>query len=160
MEKATYSVLEHLKLHLTGKTVIVGIGNALRCDDGIGSLLAARIKDKTPYAVYDAGMSPENYLGKIIKDQPDNIVIIDAVDFAGSPGELRELEGENLQTTNFFSTHNASLSLTINYLQSNLKVDIIVLMVQPKSVAFGDQLSPEITKTLQELEDWFCEAKR
>jgi hydrogenase 3 maturation protease len=148
-------MLDHLKLHLKGKVVIVGIGNTLKSDDGIGSLLAARIKDKVPYIVYDAGTSPENYLGKIIKDKPDNIVLIDAVDFGGAPGEFRELKGEELKTANLFSTHNASLSLVINYLQSNLKVDIIILIIQPKSLSFGDKLSPEISAALEKLENWF-----
>jgi len=149
-------ILEHLKEHLQGKVLILGIGNGLRNDDALGSLLASRLKDKLPFIVYDAGSSPENYLGKIIKDNPNNIIIIDAVDFGGNPGEFRVLESDDLKTVNLFSTHNASLSLTINYLQSHIKVDIIILIIQPKSIAFGDEISPEIAKTLQELEEWFC----
>ncbi len=149
--------LEHLKAHLKGRAVILGIGNALRSDDGIGSLLAGRIKDKIPYPVYDAGASPENYLGKIVKESPDNIIIIDAVDFGGKPGEFRVIEGQELQTTNLFSTHNASISMVINYLKSNLKADIIILMIQPKSVSFGDKLSLEVQGAINKLEDWFYE---
>ena len=92
--------LEHLKAHLKGKAVILGIGNTMRSDDAIGSLLAGRIKDKLPFPVYDAGVSPENYLGKIVKGSPDNIIIIDAVDFGGKPGEFNCIEGPELQTTN------------------------------------------------------------
>jgi hydrogenase 3 maturation protease len=149
-------MLEHLKSHLKGKVTILGIGNTLRSDDGVGSLLANRIKDKVPYIVYDAGPNPENYLGKIIKDGPDNIVIIDAVDFSGNPGEFKVLEGEDLKTVNLFSTHNASIELTINYLQSQIKVDIIILIIQPKTIAFGDKISPEVSETLTRLEEWFC----
>jgi len=153
-------MLDHLKSHLKGKVAILGIGNTLRSDDGIGSILASRIKDKVPYMVYDAGPSPENYLEKIIKDKPDNIVIIDAVDFGGEPGEAREVEGDDIKTVNLFSTHNASISLTINYLQNNLKVDIIILIIQPKTIIFGDNLSPEITETLNKLENWFYEREK
>lgn len=148
-------MLEHLKAHLTGKVVILGIGNTLRSDDGIGSLLASRLKDKLSFIVYDAGVSPENYLGKVDKDKPDNLVIIDAVDFGGKPGEFRAVDGEGIKTTNLFSTHNASLSMLINFLQSNSKMDIIVLIIQPKTIVFGDKLSPEITKTLVKLESFF-----
>ncbi|MBU1906426.1 MAG: hydrogenase 3 maturation endopeptidase HyCI [Candidatus Omnitrophica bacterium] len=148
-------MLEHLKAHLTGKVVILGIGNTLRSDDGIGSLLASRLKDKLSYIVYDAGVSPENYLGKVDKDKPDNLVIIDAVDFGGKPGEFRAVDGEGIKTTNLFSTHNASLSMLINFLQSNSKMDIIVLIIQPKTIAFGDKLSPEIRETLVKLESFF-----
>lgn len=151
-------MLEHLRLHLKDKVVILGIGNTLRSDDGVGSVLASRINQRVPYAVYDTGTNPENYLEKVIKERPDNIVIIDAADFGGRPGEFRTLETEDLKTANLYSTHNASLSLTINYLQSNLKANIITLIIQPKSVAFGDRLSQEVGSTLNKLETWFYES--
>lgn len=148
-------MLDHLKEHLKAKTVILGIGNTMRGDDGIGSLLAARIKGRLPYVVYDVGAHPENYLGKVIKEKPDTVVIMDAVDFGGKPGEFNILENVDLKTTNLFSTHNASISLTINYLQSNLRADIMILIIQPKSIAMGDKLSPEVAETLNKIENWF-----
>jgi len=151
-------MLADLRVRLKGKVVILGIGNTLRSDDGIGSILASRLKDKVSCLVYDAGQSPENYLGKVVSEKPDSVVIIDAVDFGGQPGEFRIIDAKSLKTANLFSTHNASILLTINYLQSNLKLDIIILIIQPKSIAFGDTLSPEIAKTLDKLEDYFCEA--
>lgn len=150
-------MLEHLAAHLKGKVVILGIGNRLRSDDAIGSILAGRLLGKVPYLVYDAGSAPENYLGKIIKDKPDNVIIIDAVDFGGKPGEFREAEGGSLKTVNLFSTHNSSISLTINYLKNDLKADIIVLFIQPKSIVFGDKMSAELSDTLDKLESWFFE---
>lgn len=149
--------LSHLKQHLKKKVVILGIGNILQSDDGVGSLLAARIKNKVPYIVYDAGANPENYLGKIIKDKPDNVVIVDAVDFSGTAGEVRVLDSEDIKTVNLYATHNASISLTINYLQNNLQTDIIVICIQPKKISFGEKLTPEIDKALQDLEGWFLE---
>ncbi len=149
--------LKHLKSRLNGKVVVLGMGNILRSDDGIGSILASRIKDKVPYIVYDGGNIPENYLGKIVKEKPDNIVIIDAVDFDSQPGDFRVLESQDIKTTNLFFTHNASLSLVINYLQTNLEVNIITLIIQPKSIALEDKLSVEVNETLRKLESWFYE---
>lgn len=149
-------MLEHLKAHLNGKVAILGVGNILRSDDGIGSILANRIKDKVPFMVFEGGISPENYLEKIIKAKPDTIVIIDAVDFGGLPGEFKILEAKDIKTINLFSTHNVSITLLINYLQNNLKVDIIILIIQPKSTVLGDKLSPEVAASLSKLEDWFC----
>jgi hypothetical protein len=48
----------------------------------------------------------------------------------------------------------------INYLQNNLKVDIIILIIHPKSIVFGDNLSPEVTKTLNKLGNWFYETAK
>ena len=149
--------LEHLKAHLQGNVVILGIGSSLRNDDAAGSLLVSRIKDKMPFKAYDAGPAPENYLGKIIKDKPETVGMIDAVDFGGLPGEFRVLEGDQFQTVNLFSTHNASLSLAINYLKNNLSADIIILAIQPKDISFGDTISPEVNKTIENLEGWFYE---
>jgi hydrogenase 3 maturation protease len=146
---------EHLKAHLKGKVVVLGIGNTLHSDDAIGSLLAARLKGKTPFIVYDCGANPENYLGRVVRDKPDNIVIVDAADFGGRPGQVRFLEPAELRPANLFSTHNASLGLGINYLQEQTKADIIVLLIQPKSVAFGDKISPEASQALEDLEKCF-----
>lgn len=153
-------MLEHLKLHLLGRVVILGIGNTLQSDDGIGSLLANRLRGKAPYLVYDAGSSPENYLGKIIKDKPETILIIDAADFGAKPGEFCVLESVDIKTTNLFSTHNASINLTIDYLQKSLKVDIMILLIQPKNLAFGDTLSPQVDATLNKLENFFLGLKQ
>ncbi len=150
-------MLNHLKSHLKGKVVILGIGNTLRSDDGAGSILAARIKDRVPYIVYDAGSSPENYLGKIVKDRPDTVVIIDAADFKARPGEFNVIEAGDFATVNLFSTHNTSIALTINYLQNNFKADIIILVIQPKTIMFSDNLSQEIGQTVDRLVDWFYE---
>ena len=145
---------------LKGKVVIIGMGNSLRGDDGVGSILASRIKNKVGFDVFDVGISPENYLEKIIQAKPDTIVIIDAADFSGLPGEFKVLKAQDIKTCNFFATHNASISLTINYLQNNLKVDIMALLIQPKTIIFGEILSPEVTGAISRLEDWFYEASK
>ena len=151
---------EDFKSRLKGKVVILGIGNTLRSDDGAGSVLTSRIKGKTPFVVFDAQESPENYLEKIIQEKPDTVVIIDAVDFGGKPGEFKFLQAQDIKTVNLFATHNASISLTINYLQNNLKADIIILIIQPKNINFGDKLSREVADTLDELEAWFSRLTR
>ena len=148
-------LFKHLKSRLKGKVIILGMGNTLRSDDGAGPILASRIKNKVPFLVWEAGASPENYLGKIIQEKPDTVLIIDAVDFGGLPGEFKILEADQLRTVNLFSTHNASISLLTNYLQSNLKMDIIILIIQPKSITLGDRLSPEVDKSINILEGLF-----
>lgn len=148
-------MLEAIQTRLKGKVVILGIGNTLRADDAAGSLLARRLKDRLPFSVIDAGVSPENYLEKITQHKPDTLVIIDAVDFGGAPGEFKVLKADEIKTANLFTTHNASLALTINYLQNNLKVDIIILIIQPKSLKLSETLSPEVAEALNRLEGWF-----
>lgn len=152
--------LDTLQLKLKGKVVVLGIGNALKSDDGAGSILAGRLIGKIPFIVYDASASPENYLGKIIRDQPQTIVLVDAADMGGKAGEFRVLDGQEVKTSNLFSTHNSSVALTIGYLQEHCKAGIVALLIQPKTIAFGDTLSAEVEKTLEVLEQWFLEAAK
>lgn len=147
-------MLEDLKSYLQGKVIILGIGNTLRSDDAAGAILASRIKDSVPFLVWDGGLTPENYLNRIVKEKPDTLVIIDTADFGGKAGEFRILEAQEIQTANLFATHNASLSLLINYLQSNIKTNIIVLIIQPKIFALGDTLSPKVLAAPNSLEDF------
>lgn len=148
-------MLNHLKSHLKGKVVILGIGNTLHGDDGAGSILAQRLKDKVPFIVWDAGTVPENFLEKIVREKPDNIVIVDAADFGGAAGEFRVLDAEEVKTTNLFSTHNGSISLLITYLEESLKSEMLVLAIQPKTIALADDLSQEVESTIDKLEGWF-----
>lgn len=150
-------MLDILRSRLKGKVIVLGIGNTLRSDDGCGSIIANRIKGRVAFTVFDAGTTPENYLDKIIREKPDTVVIIDAVDFGGSAGEFKILDDKQIQTANLFSTHNASISMAINYLKNSLPVDIIILIIQPKNINFGDRLSPELSSALEKLESLFIE---
>ncbi|MDD5166024.1 MAG: hydrogenase maturation protease, partial [Candidatus Omnitrophica bacterium] len=136
----------------------LGTGNTMSSDDGAGSILAARLKDKVSPEVIDAGAAPENYLEKVIQKKPDTVIIFDAADFGGKPGELKILEAQGLKTANLFSTHNASISLVTNYLQSNLALDIIILIIQPKSITFGDKLTKEVADSVDKIESFFLHA--
>ena len=148
-------MFEDIHARLKGKVVIMGIGNCLRSDDAAGSLLAQRIKEKVPFVVFDAGVAPENFLEKIVKERPDTVMIIDAVDFKGKPGESRLFDAQDLKTANLFSTHNSSITLLFNYLHYNLEVDIIALFIQPKTIVFGDTVSREVEETLVQWENLF-----
>jgi hydrogenase 3 maturation protease len=148
---------EHLRSHLKGRVVLLAVGNTLRSDDGAGPALAQRIKDKVCFQVFDVGTSPENYFGKVIKEAPDNLIIVDAADLGRKPGAWAIIEGNSLQTANLFTTHNASISLVRDYLQTNLRADIIFLAIQPKTTAFGENLSPEVSRSLDELERCLCQ---
>jgi hydrogenase 3 maturation protease len=147
--------LETLSQRLIGTVVIVGMGNTLRSDDGVGSLLASALGGSVSYIVYEVGVSLENYLGKIVKDKPDSIVLVDAARIGRAPGECGIFELSQVETASFFTTHNASLSMALRYLQKNLKADIILLLIQPQTTAFGDTLSPEVSQVLRRLREWF-----
>ena len=151
-------ILDELKLKLKGKVLLLGMGNPLKSDDGLGTVLCARLRGRLKAEVFAAGVVPENYLSKIVRLKPDTILIIDAADFAGVPGEIRLFSPMQIQSLNFFSTHNMSPSLMINYLQDSTQAQIVFLAIQPKYIGFGESLSSEIGRSFLKLEDFFLES--
>ena len=151
---------QQIKPFLNSGSLIVGLGNILRSDDAVGVILARHLKKKTNFSIFDVETTFENYLEKIIQKKPKTLIIIDAIDFGGKPGEVKLFDPEELNTLNLGFTHNPSLNLGINYLQNKLKINIIILAIQPKSVAFKRGLSREIKKTVDLLENLFILCQR
>ena len=135
------------------KIVIVGIGNLLRGDDGVGLVVTTRLKEhlrnKPDVKIYSVGESPENYLDKITADQPDIIYLIDAGGFGGKPGEFRLFSNPQPKTQGF-STHSTSLSLVINFLTLQTAAQVYLLAIQPEKIGMGETLSPAVTKGMEE----------
>ena len=144
-----------IKEYLKGRTAIVGIGNVLKGDNQIGSLLISRLKDKIDACLFDCGEVPENYIQPIIEDKPQTIIIVDASDWGGTIGELRLIEKEKIK--NFgFSTHNASLAIFCDYLEKELPLArIIIIGVQVGKRDLMHPISTEVEATLNELVDFF-----
>lgn len=140
---------------LKGKILLLGIGNALRRDDAFGSVLACQLKDKVSFDVIDAGSSPENFLGEIIKRKPATLLLVDAVDFGGEAAELRLFDMNELNTVNFFLTHDTSPKLLFDFLKQEMKGEAYLLAVQPKDTGFGEGMSREIVLRLEEVKARF-----
>ena len=145
------------KSFLRGKSVIVCIGNVLKGDDGFGPLLAESLRDRTSLRVIDAGAAPENYLGMLIKENPDTVLFVDTADFGGEPGEAKVLRFEDFTDSSFFLTHNASLKLLREFVAAGgVSAEFYILCVQPQTMRFGEEPSAEVVKQAEKITDWFA----
>lgn len=139
-----------------GKTVIVGIGNTLRGDDGFGPALVERLKNRIPAVCIDAGTAPENYTGKISKENPDTVIIADAVHLGMEPGRYDILRKDDIVKSGF-TTHDISPNIFLEYLEKETKADIYMLAVQPENVTFGGKMSDSVKKALDEVSKMIAE---
>jgi hydrogenase 3 maturation protease len=146
-------MIEELRERLQGKrALILGIGNTMRGDDGLGPALIERLQGKVAATLIDAGEVPENYLGPIEAAGAEVILIVDAADLRAAAGDVALIELEQLGKTGI-STHNASLGLFASVVQRLTGADILVLAVQPMVNAFGAPMSEEVGRTLDRLEE-------
>jgi len=126
--------------------VILCIGNKERGDDAFGPYVARRLKrirERGVVEVIDCGTVPENYTDMIRRAKPTHVIIVDAVDFKGSPGDI-VLSFEPVFDEVSVSTHKPSLALLAKYIKNDIGSRIILLGVQPKSVDWGLSMSEEV----------------
>ena len=128
--------------------VLLGIGNMLRGDDGFGMLVASRLLSEMPGRVFAAETTPENFLGPICQRSPRLVIIIDAVNFDGTPGELR-LVGVHQLRGNSLGTHAPSLSLIQGFLAAECGAQTLVLAAQPKEVGTGLKPSAQVSLAVE-----------
>jgi len=134
----------------SGKVVFVGIGNILRGDDGFGPALIEKLKGKVPAVCIDAGSAPENYSGKIIKEAPDTVILVDIAHMGMKPGEYDVLKKDDILRSGF-TTHDLSPNMFIEYLEKETGADIYMIAAQPENVAFGEHMSDSVKAALDEI---------
>jgi len=149
-------IFEQLNELRGSKTVLVGIGNALKGDDGAGPLLCQALTGKICAELINAGTVPENYIQPIIRKKPQSLIIIDAVDFSASAGAIKIFKPDQLGSV-AHSTHSLSPHLFIDMIRKTIEVDVYFIGVQPAQVGFGQSVCAEVAEAIQKLVDMFCD---
>ena len=122
----------------------MGVGNVLRGDDGIGSIIAKSFNDND-WLSLDCGVAPENFTSIIKKNKPSLLVILDVVEMDLNPGELRVISPEKISELHL-TTHSMPLSFLITYLKDYTE-KIIFLGIQPKNINFSNSVSTEVLES-------------
>ena len=149
--------MQKLRQILTGRVTIVGIGNRLKADDGFGPVVIEHLLGRVRASLIDAGTAPESYLGKIIKSEPDTIIILDIADIKGSPGSIDILDKNDILKVGF-STHDASPGIFMEFLENSLKkAKLFMVAVQPASLRLGGALTDQVAGAASKIEETLCE---
>ncbi len=133
------------------RTVIVGIGNILKGDDAAGPLICQQLTDAVIDAeIIDAGTVPENYIGTIIKKAPENLLVIDAVDFQAQPGAVKLFRAEQLSSF-ALSTHTLSPHLFVDTIVQQTNAEVYFIGIQPAQTELAQSMSPPVSKTCRHI---------
>lgn len=132
----------------SSSTVIVGIGNILKGDDAVGPLVCEQLQQaKVSAHVIDTGTVPENYIQPIIKKAPENLLLIDAIDFGASPGTIRVFKSEQLNSL-AISTHTLSPRLFVDMIRQSVVLDVYVIGIQPAQTQLGHPVSEQVSQAI------------
>ena len=130
--------------------VILGVGSRLRGDDAAGPMVAEKLSERGMKNCYDCGNVPENYLGKIEKAKPTDIIFVDAAESGAEPGTIGFHGGESFDYQSM-STHSAGLSPLMDYLGESCPARCWVLSIQPKATEYGAEVSKPVRKAVERI---------
>ena len=138
------------------KLIILGVGNELKSDDGVGpfivkNLMAENIESDRLLLI-NAETVPENFTGKLRKENPSHIIIVDACLMGGEPGDVKIVDKYDFANIGI-STHSMSLSYFVKYLERDNDFKIIFVGIEPESMDFSEKLTENVEKSAYEFID-------
>jgi len=142
------------------KLVVLGVGNILMSDEGLGVRLLEAVRDARdwPGAIefIDGGVGGLNLLNVI--EQAQRLVVFDAAQMDAAPGEYRIISPQQVAdepAEHRVSMHDVPLGEILQLCErfAHRPADIRIMVIQPETIEFGRQLSAEITKRFDELVD-------
>ena len=144
------------------KTLVFGIGNLLRSDDGVGLHIIEHLRKEN---LGDAADLKEGSTGLDILDAIkgyDRMILVDAIKSAGEPGKIYKLSVEdfqNIETLHSFSTHLnmdffTMIELGEKLFPGQIPEDIIIIAVEADdTTTISDKCSPDVEKAIPEAVD-------
>lgn len=133
------------------KVTVLGVGNLLLQDEGIGvhvvHKLTERKMDYPNLEIIDAGTSPE--IMASLQGDIDKLIIVDAVKGGDKPGTLYRfgLDDVDVDSSSSISLHEMGVLQNIKMmaLLNRQPGSTIIIGVEPKTIDYGLELSPEIS---------------
>ncbi len=137
------------------RTAILGVGNLLMKDEGIGVHVARaceQLRLPENVEVIDGGTSIE--LASLVEGF-DRLIVIDAALAGGKPGEIYRFALEEIDQGNspLLSGHELGIAqiLGSSALVGNAPKKIVIVGVEPKEIDWGLELSQELEHRIPEI---------
>ena len=135
------------------RILIVGIGNALLQDDGVGVHAVRELIKDPPSGVMcvEVGTAVLDALHLI--EWADKILVIDAMKAHGAPGTIYLSDVREIQETKVeASLHELSFLNVLRLLSPDSKIpQISVMGIEPESIDYGLELSPTVRAALPKI---------
>jgi hydrogenase maturation protease len=137
------------------KTLILGLGNSLLSDDGVGLIIAAELKSRLEQS--DITVMETSVAGLSLVDLLvgyDRAIIIDAIQTSdGKPGQIYRLAPEAFDTTRrTISPHDVNFTTALEFGEKvglPLPQEIIIFAIEASDVStFSEECTPQVTQAI------------
>ena len=89
------------------------------------------------------------FTGKIRKENPSHVIIIDACLMASDPGDIKIVDKEDFANIGI-STHSMSLSYFVKYLEMDSDLNVIFVGIEPETMDWGEKPTQKVEETAYE----------
>jgi len=134
---------------------VVGIGNLLLRDEGVGCHVAHALQEIGPSGVevMDAGTCGDALQ---LVQNIDKLVIVDAAKGGGKPGQIYRFRPEDIgrEQKTFVSLHDMDLldDLMLMKIRGDIR-ETVIIGVEPKELSWGLELSTEVGEKMPQIVD-------
>ena len=139
------------------RVVVIGLGNPLRGDDGVGPRVVAELRRRgLPEGVeaVDGGTGGLDLLRMM--EGWDRVVVVDAADMGREPGQFVRFTPEEarlMEAPDRFSFHHAGLAEVLSLARALDRPlpPLVIFGVQPERVGWEEKLSPAVEQAIPAL---------
>ncbi|MGA2367189.1 MAG: hydrogenase maturation protease [Dehalococcoidia bacterium] len=138
------------------KIAVLGIGNPLCRDDGLGIRVITEMRDNNKYGgleIIDGGTAPD--LLSLLDENIKKLIIVDALVGGGKPGTLYRLEIDesNIAEDTPPSLHGLGVLDSLKMMQKlgMQAPEVVIIGVEPADTSHGLYLTPEIEALLPQV---------
>lgn len=138
------------------KVTVLGIGNLLLRDEGVGIHLIQRLAQKMNnpnVSLIDGGTTPD--VLSLVDGNIDKLIVVDAAIVGDQPGAIYRFNVEDLDSASPtpVSLHEMGVvdSLKLMNAFGNRPKKVTILGIEPKTIDYGLELSPELEETMPRL---------
>lgn len=138
------------------KTLVIGIGNEYRGDDGVGRVLARRMVALDLPNVEIRESSGESFSLMELWAETQKVILVDAIQSGATPGTVQRFDaGSQPLPTEFVqqcSTHALSLPEAVELARSlgQLPPEVVIFGIEGLSFEHGNNLTPTVAKAADE----------
>lgn len=138
--------------HPRNPVAVLGIGNLLMKDDGVGIRVLERLQTNPPPGadLYDVGTSILR-MQSVLEEYP-TVIVLDAVACGSPPGTVVRIDGHSLEASGSGSLHDMGVAEVLWMIPKDKRPRLTILGVQPAEVEIGLELSECAAKAVDLLE--------
>ncbi|RKY07451.1 MAG: hypothetical protein DRP66_06670 [Planctomycetota bacterium] len=130
---------------------IIGLGNLLMCDDGVGVHAVKELQKDPPRGVVvaDVGAAVLHY--QDLFEQADEIIAIDAVCAGDKPATIYSFDADDAQLNRLHSLHDLGIQALMRLMDEKSRPHVTILGVEPEKIEYGMELSKTVAGVLPQV---------